>query len=88
MNLQKTLSNKVFALYYIDYKKWASSLKIKEKLDQIKKEVESELRISYDEITKSNDHVLKDKWNKLWQKKYFKLIKENEKVNLHERTVN
>ena len=61
---------------------------MKEKLDQIKKEVESELRISYDDATKSNDHVLKDKWNKLWQKKYFKLIKENEKVNLHERTVN
>ena len=61
---------------------------MKEKLDQIKKEVESELRISYDYVTKSNDHVLKDKWNKLWQKKYFKLIKENEKVNLHERTVN
>ena len=50
---------------------------MKEKLDQIKKEVESELRISYDDVTKSNDHVLKDKWNKLWQKKYFKLIKEN-----------
>lgn len=61
---------------------------MKEKLDQIKKEVESELRISYDDVTKSNDYVLKDKWNKLWQKKYFKLIKENEKVNLHERTVN
>ena len=61
---------------------------MKAKLDQIKKEVESELRISYDDVTKSNDHVLKDKWNKLWQKKYFKLIKENEKVNLHERIVN
>ena len=33
---------------------------MKEKLDQIKKEVESELRISYDDVTKSNDHVLKD----------------------------
>ena len=37
-----------------------------------KEEVESELRISYDDVTKSNDHVLKDKWNKLWQKKYFR----------------
>ena len=53
---------------------------MKEKLDQIKKEVESELRISYDDVTKSNDHVLKDKWNKLWQKKYFKLIKEKIKM--------
>ena len=61
---------------------------MKENLKQIKKEVESELNISYDDVTKSNDYILKDKWNKLWQKKYSKLIKENEKVNLHERTVN
>ena len=32
---------------------------------QIKKEVESELNISYDDVTKSNDYILKDKWNKL-----------------------
>ena len=32
---------------------------MKEKLDQIKKEVESELRISYDDVTKSNEYILK-----------------------------
>ena len=55
-------------------------LNMKENLKQIKKEVESELNISYDDVTKSNDYILKDKWNKLWQKKYFKLIKENIKM--------
>ncbi|WP_260960651.1 hypothetical protein [Aliarcobacter cryaerophilus] len=45
-----------------------------------KKKVESELNISYDDVTKSNDYILKDKWDKLWQKKYFKLIKENIKM--------
>ena len=39
---------------------------MKEKLDQIKKEVESELRISYDDVTKSNENVIKDKWNQMW----------------------
>ena len=53
---------------------------MKENLKQIKKEVESELNISYDDVTKSNDYILKDKWNKLWQKKYSKLIKENIKM--------
>jgi hypothetical protein len=53
---------------------------MKENLKQIRKEVESELNISYDDVTKSNDYILKDKWNKLWQKKYSKLIKENIKM--------
>ena len=53
---------------------------MKENLKQIRKEVESELNISYDDVTKSNDYILKDKWNKKKKKKYFKLIKENIKI--------
>ena len=32
---------------------------MKENLKKIKKEVESELNISYDDVTKSNDYILK-----------------------------
>ena len=38
------------------------------------------LSLFYDYVTKINDYILKDKWNKLWQKKYSKLIKENIKM--------
>ena len=38
---------------------------MKENLKQIKKEVESELNISYDNVTKSNDYILKDLFIKI-----------------------